>query len=129
LCTTFTVVDELVRVSPSSQITTVPSTTLVAGLINNLDIRGPSLLGGEILEKVNETLLTVIVCTGNICSTELRGCSKFISCNGGIKVIVHSRALPDMVHVNSSSSPLHAGATSVLIPGEFIVTMPAYKRY
>jgi hypothetical protein len=73
LCTTFTVVDELVRVSLSAQTTTVPFTTLVAGRINNLDISGPSLLGGEILEKVNETLLAVIVCTGIICSTELRG--------------------------------------------------------
>ena len=111
LCTTFTlIIDELVRVSTSSQTTTVPFTTLVAGLINNLDISG-RLFGGEILEKVNEVLLTVIVCTGIDCSNELRGCSKVIS-SGGIKVINHSRPLPGTVHVNSSSSPLHTGATS-----------------
>ena len=105
-----TLVDELVRDSPSSQTTKVPFMTLVAGLINSLDIRGP-LFGGEILEKVNEVLLTVIVCTGMDCSNELRGCSKVIS-SGGIKVINHSRALPGTAHVSSSSSPLHTGATS-----------------
>ena len=65
-----TLVDELVRISSSSQTTTVPSTvTLVAGLINSLDIG--RLFGGETLEKVNEMLLTVTVCTGKDCSTEL----------------------------------------------------------
>ena len=110
-----TLVDELVRVSPSSQTTMVPFTTLVAGLINSLDISG-RLFGGETLEKVNEILLTVTVCTGKDCSTELRGCSIVISCG---KVITHTRALPGTVHVNSGSSPLHTGATS----GELKITV------
>ena len=105
-----TLVDELVRDSPSSQTTKVPFTTLVAGLINSLDVSG-RLFGGEILEKMNEVLLTVIVCTGMDRSNELRGCSKVIS-SGGIKVITHSRALPSTEHVNSRSSPPHTGATS-----------------
>ena len=105
-----TLVDELTCIIPSSQTTTVPFTTLVAGLINSLDISGP-LFGGEILEKVNEILLTVTVCTGKDRSTELKGCS-IVTSSSGIKVITHSRALPGTVHINSSSSPLHTGATS-----------------
>ena len=40
LCTTFTVVDVELRVSLSWQMTTVPFTVPVAGLISNLDISG-----------------------------------------------------------------------------------------
>ena len=57
-----TLVDELVRVSLSTQTTMVPFTTLVAGLINSLDIS--VFPRGEILETMNEIepLLTVCVC-------------------------------------------------------------------
>ena len=62
LRTTFTLVDELARVSLSAQITKVPFTTLVVGVINNLDIS--VFPRGEILETMNEIepLLTVCVC-------------------------------------------------------------------
>ena len=117
LCTTFTLIDELVCITASSQTTMVPFTTLVAGLISNLDIKGWVFPGEETLEKVNEILLTVIVCTGMDCATELTGYSKVIS-SGGIKMMFHSRALPGRVHINSRSSPLHTGATLASIPGE-----------
>ena len=54
----------------SSQIISVPFTTLVAGLICNLDICG-WLFDGETLEKVNMTEpLIVTICSGIVCVIE-----------------------------------------------------------
>ena len=56
-------------------------------------------------------------------------CLKVIN-SGSIQGIetFQSRAIPGMAHVNSSSSPLHTGAMSALIPGELIVTPPVPTR-
>ena len=103
----------------SVQFTSVPFRPSLIGSIVNLDISGrlPSV---EILEKVNVIEFTSksdVAGTLAVCKTTRENFLAVVS-PSGIRKKVHSNNNPGVVHVNSSRSPLQAGAT----PGGIITT-------
>ena len=104
--------------STSVQFTSVPFRPSFTGLIIKFVISG-STISSEILEKVNViefTTISDVAGTDCVCKTRINLVA--VVSPSGIRKKLHSANDPGVVHVNSSISPLQAGAT----PGGVITT-------